>query len=399
MRNIIFVFVIFSSFIFAQQTKISKEKSRLENIKNEIKKLENELNSLNKDEQNSLKALTNYNKQILSYSKIIVRLKTEESIKSLKLKQTQDSIKLIDDSIRKLKMEYANYIKWLYMFGLKEKINYLLTSKSVSQAFARYKYFSYITKKNEKILEKLVLNRQVKNLLQNTYKVELLEREKLIKQKLNEQKNLAAKKNDKLALIAKLRKDKNNVYTEIDLKQKSEIRIKDLIAKLENEELEREKRELEKKIKNKNYKPAEKNLYSGLSDFYTLNGKLPWPVNSRKIVRNFGENVNPNLNTVTLNYGIDIKTGQNENVYAVADGLVSAIEWIPGYGSVIIITHKENFRTVYGHVTELDVEVGSKVKSGQSIGKVNDSLEGSILHFEIWNKRIYQNPEEWLARK
>jgi len=33
------------------------------------------------------------------------------------------------------------------------------------------------------------------------------------------------------------------------------------------------------------------------------------------------------------------------------------------------------------------------------IGQVNDTLEGSILHFEIWNERNYQNPQEWLVKK
>lgn len=40
-----------------------------------------------------------------------------------------------------------------------------------------------------------------------------------------------------------------------------------------------------------------------------------------------------------------------------------------------------------------------KVKPGRAIGKVNESLEGKIPHFEIWNEKNYQNPELWLARK
>ena len=42
---------------------------------------------------------------------------------------------------------------------------------------------------------------------------------------------------------------------------------------------------------------------------------------------------------------------------------------------------------------------GDKISGGSPIGRVNESLEGNILHFEIWNERNYQNPELWLARK
>ena len=88
-----------------------------------------------------------------------------------------------------------------------------------------------------------------------------------------------------------------------------------------------------------------------------------------------------------------------QNVLSVAEGIVSAIDWIPGYGSIVIVTHRDDYRTVYGHVANINVKEGEKVKGGSAIGKVNESLEGKILHFEIWNERNYQNPEIWLARK
>ncbi|MCL6097520.1 MAG: M23 family metallopeptidase, partial [Bacteroidetes bacterium] len=73
--------------------------------------------------------------------------------------------------------------------------------------------------------------------------------------------------------------------------------------------------------------------------------------------------------------------------------------WIPGYGSVVIITHRDEYRTVYGHVANISVKEGERIKAGNPIGSVNESLEGNILHFEIWSERNYQNPDVWLARK
>jgi len=399
MKFSLFVFILLSACTFAQKATLNTEKMKLENLHGEIKRLENELSVLNKNERNSISALSKMNQQILSYNKIIVKIKNEEKNKEMKIKEISDSIIVIERSIEKLKNEYKKYIRWLYIYGSKEKLHLLLTSKSISQAYSRYKYLSFITQKNEDILNKMEVNRSLKYLLKNNYEKEIADKNILINQKQNEQHRLSLKKNEKVKLITQLKKDKNSIYAEIDLRQKAEIRIKDLIAKIEKEELENEKKELEKKLKNKDYIAVEKNIYKSFSNFKSMMGRLPWPVKSKKITRTFGENTNEQLNTVTLNYGIDIKANSNEDVHSVGDGLISAVEWIPGYGSVIIITHAGNYRTVYGHVTDLEVIEGSTVKAGQIIGKVNDSLEGNILHFEIWNKRVYQNPEDWLARK
>jgi len=100
-----------------------------------------------------------------------------------------------------------------------------------------------------------------------------------------------------------------------------------------------------------------------------------------------------------LNYGVDIKSSGDLSVKSVAGGVISAIDYIPGYGSVIIISHKEDYRTVYSHLSEIFVNEGDKVKAGSVIAKVGESLEGYILHFEIWNSRVNQNPEKWFAKR
>ncbi|MGE5683137.1 MAG: murein hydrolase activator EnvC family protein, partial [Bacillota bacterium] len=92
-------------------------------------------------------------------------------------------------------------------------------------------------------------------------------------------------------------------------------------------------------------------------------------------------------------------TGAESGVKAVLDGIVSTVNWVPGYGSVLIVTHKNNVRTVYGHLGEIFVNEGSRVTAGSVIGKVGESLDGNILHFEVWNERSNQNPEAWLSKK
>jgi septal ring factor EnvC (AmiA/AmiB activator) len=100
-----------------------------------------------------------------------------------------------------------------------------------------------------------------------------------------------------------------------------------------------------------------------------------------------------------LNYGVDIKTSANAPVKSIYSGEISAIEWLPGYRTIVIISHGSNFRSVYGNLQSANVHEGQRVSAGEVIGSAGAGLEGSLLHFEIWNDRQSQNPEIWLTRK
>jgi len=100
-----------------------------------------------------------------------------------------------------------------------------------------------------------------------------------------------------------------------------------------------------------------------------------------------------------MNYGVDIKAGKDKNVYCVGEGVIAAIDWLPGYGNVIIVSHRNDYRTVYGHVSEIFVSEGDKIKTGTVLALVDESIDGYVLHFEIWKGRDKQNPELWLARR
>ena len=124
-----------------------------------------------------------------------------------------------------------------------------------------------------------------------------------------------------------------------------------------------------------------------------------WPLIKGKIIRKFGENKNQLLKTVTLNYGIDIRADKDKNVRCVGEGVVAALDWLPGYGNVVIVSHKDGYRTVYGHLSEIFVKEGDKVKSNSVLAVVDEGLDGYVLHFEIWQGRDKQNPELWLGKK
>jgi murein DD-endopeptidase MepM/ murein hydrolase activator NlpD len=109
--------------------------------------------------------------------------------------------------------------------------------------------------------------------------------------------------------------------------------------------------------------------------------------------------VHPILKTVTQNTGIDIRARSGSDVLAVADGEVSILTFIPGFGNLIILNHYNGYRTIYAHLSEITVAEAQKVRSGDTIGKSGESVQGPILHFEIWKEREMQNPEVWLTKQ
>jgi murein DD-endopeptidase MepM/ murein hydrolase activator NlpD len=135
------------------------------------------------------------------------------------------------------------------------------------------------------------------------------------------------------------------------------------------------------------------------SSFEQHRGKMRWPVSNGSVQAHFGNQVHPVLKTVTQNTGIDIATPVGSNVYAVADGEVALLSFIPGFGNILIVNHYNGYRTVYAHLSDVTVTESQKITEGTVIAKSGDTVTGSILHFEIWKEREKQNPERWLVTK
>ncbi|MDD5617456.1 MAG: peptidoglycan DD-metalloendopeptidase family protein, partial [Candidatus Omnitrophica bacterium] len=87
--------------------------------------------------------------------------------------------------------------------------------------------------------------------------------------------------------------------------------------------------------------------------------------------------------------GIDIRAEEGTDVYAVAEGTVSFVGELPGYGVTIKIKHTDNITTVYAHLTNAveGMVEGKEVHKGDVIAKSgrtgNASTTEPHLHFEV----------------
>ena len=86
-----------------------------------------------------------------------------------------------------------------------------------------------------------------------------------------------------------------------------------------------------------------------------------------------------------MHQGIDLAAPEGTEVFAAADGVVTAAGFDPVYGNYIIISHSNNWKSLYGHLSTIDTVLRTNVKSGNFIGRVGSTGQstGPHLHFEL----------------
>jgi lipoprotein NlpD len=96
--------------------------------------------------------------------------------------------------------------------------------------------------------------------------------------------------------------------------------------------------------------------------------------------------------------GIQINGTRDAQVVAIADGVVIHSEWSPEVGHSIVIQHKDNYLSIYRHLSGILVPKGKRVQSAQAIGYAgsDEKEELSMLEFELWHDGKAVNPELYI---
>jgi len=394
--------------IFPQTKDIQQKKSELSTIKNEIIDLENELTAKSAAEKKSFEAVEILSRQNALINKILSGLRAEIKTKELQIEDIEKKINKIKSEIKLLQDNYAKYVVAIYKKEEYDELESLVDASSLQQALMRTYYLQVFADQREKDLSELQDKKNELNESKTLLTKEKNQKLALVKSRDEEKKVLLQKIQQKKSVLKSIEKNKQELKKLIAAKKESQKKIEQMIVELIEREEENKKEQLasmEKSNMNKN-KIVDENVgydydlsTSSFASFAQLKDKMIWPLHKGKVIRKFGENRHKSLNTVTLNYGIDIKADKDKNVYCVGEGVIAAIDWLPGYGNVIIVSHKDEYRTVYGHVSEIFVSEGEKIKSGSVLALVDEGVDGFVLHFEIWKGRDKQNPDNWLEKR
>ena len=114
---------------------------------------------------------------------------------------------------------------------------------------------------------------------------------------------------------------------------------------------------------------------------------IVFPVVAPHITSNFGSRFHPIFKITRNHSGIDLAAPLNSMVRAIAAGQVIFADTNGGYGKMVSVQHKNGYISVYGHLRDILVNPGEKVKAGQLLGHLGSSGDstGPHLHFE-WRK-------------
>jgi murein DD-endopeptidase MepM/ murein hydrolase activator NlpD len=109
-----------------------------------------------------------------------------------------------------------------------------------------------------------------------------------------------------------------------------------------------------------------------------------WPTHGW-VTSDFGVRLDPYVAERQMHEGLDIATAHGQVVVAPSDGTVVFDGTEGGYGKVLVIDHGYGVKTRYGHLSEIFVHPGQRVRRGEKVAAVGNTgrSTGPHLHYEV----------------
>lgn len=394
-------------------------------LKKEIKEIESNIQSRKKLQNISLKEIADLNSKIETRKKLVVNMEYQLKEIDQELVVRQNDVKKNKEDIVRFKEEYAKMIRWMYKNNDNSrtfKLAFVMQSGNFKEAWNRMKYLKKYG--NYRAKQSVVIQNNINRILHRVEALQSTKQEKAImieNSKLN-QLSLQTEKEKRDEMVQKLGKEMDDLKGQIAKKNRAAAEINIKIRKVIEEEIQKQKMaELAKKnsqrqaIKKANEeaiaqgkKPVAKeedieNSPEGIlsNSFLASKGNLPWPVARGIVVSQFGRQPHPVASDLFIeNNGIDIKTANNAEVMCVYEGKVVKVFEMPSYQNCVMIKHGDFF-SVYSHLSNVHVAVGSEVRAKQVIGKCAFSEDQgyAMTNLQIWHYQVKQNPSSWLKAR
>lgn len=432
MKNIIstcflFIFFLCTSFDVWGQTATKKLQLQREynDLKKEIKEIETNIQNRKKLQNISLKEIADLNAKIEKRKKLVVNMEYQLKEIDQELVVRQNDVKKNKEDIVRFKDEYAKMIRWMYKNNDNSrtfKLAFVMQSGNFKEAWNRMKYLKKYG--NYRAKQSIVIQNNINRILHRVEALQVTKQEKasMIENSKMNQISLQTEKEKRDEMVQKLGKEMDDLKGEIVKKNRAAAEINAKIRKVIEEEIQKQKSaELVKRnsqrqaIKKANEeaiaqgkKPIAKeedieNSPEGIisNSFMASKGTLPWPVAKGIVVSQFGRQPHPVASDLFIeNNGIDIKTANNADVMSVYEGKVVKVFEMPSYQNCVMIKHGDFF-SVYSHLSNVQVAVGSEVRAKQVIGKCAFSEDQgyAMTNLQIWHYQVKQNPSSWLKAR
>jgi murein hydrolase activator len=412
------------------QPPASSDKGQLEkerqDIQNELKEIQSMYDRVKGQKSQSLGQLNMLKRKITLHERYINSISKELKMIDDDIYTSNLEIFRLQKQVDTLKAQYARTIVYAYKNRSSyDYVNFIFSANSFNDAVRRISYLknyrAYREKQVNNILEtqKLIAKRQQQQLSRKEEKNVALQSQTKEKGVLDEQKK------EKDEVVSKLKSQEKDLQKEIAAKKKRDRDLQNGILAIVKRDIAAAKKAEEERNKAAAVTPVKPTTTPGTtttnanvpekktgsvleftandvklgSDFTNNRGKLPWPVDKGYISIPFGIYTIEGTKIKGNNPGITISTpSAGVAVKAVFDGVVSAVD-NGGEASTVFIRHGKYY-TVYSNLTGISVSKGATVRTGEVIGHVGDSYEGSggELNFVLMIESNNVNPQIWLHR-
>lgn len=381
----------------ASLSDLKKERSELEAQKkalnNSLEQKNSELKTNQNKQQQLIAQLEQISAKINATNHDIAIVKYDIEIANQEIAALEQSIAELQEKIDQRDALLRERARAIQTGGTVSYIDVLLGANSFVDFIDRFSAVSTLMDADRQIMREQKEDQEKLEI----QKAELLEKKKNLEankaQLENLRANLEAQKKEKNKVVdelekeeARLHEQKEAIETHIDenIELSKELENKIMAERRRLAEIARKEAEAKKKLEN--------NAASS--------GKLPtvsagtWtrPAAGR-YTSGFGRrDIGPIGSKNHL--GVDIANAIGTPVVSGADGVVSYVGTMNGYGKVVMVEHSidgQSFTSVYAHLSGFTSSVGDVVSKGQQIARMGNTgnSTGPHLHFEIhvggWN--------------
>jgi len=421
----VFVFTAAGS-MYAQDDKTQMEKERQE-IQQELADLQKSYNQIKGQRSATLGQLTVLKRKIQVQERYLNNINREIRYLNDDIYNSTLEIIKMRKQLDTLKAQYSRSVVYAYKNRSNyDFLNFIFSAANFNDALKRIAYLKSYRSYREQQVNSIIETQQQIEKRKQTQIGQMNEKKLAIQNQAKQVEVLQSQKKEKDEAVNEMRSKEKELKKQIASKQKRDRDLKSAILAIVRREAKKAEEEAKAKAKaketvtttdvgaaNANTRtttaPAAKpRSYLDFNaedvklnaSFESNRGKLPWPVDNGVVSIHFGpyevegtklRGDNPGITVSTPSAGMAVKSvfnGEVAGVYNMGDGMA------------VTIRHGKYF-TTYSNLTSVTVGKGMDVATGQAIGKVGQSDDGSggQIDFILMIESKNVNPEPWLRRR
>jgi septal ring factor EnvC (AmiA/AmiB activator) len=384
--------------LLAQDLEARRESTeeRLQNLKQQIERSQSRLKETAKAEKATQDKLETLEREIALREELVATY--QQRLDQLEDERTalRDTLQQLQDRLDVLQREYRARVLHAYKYNRIPDLALILASRSINQMLVRIRYLQRFAQQRKR--QRSDVQRAAAQVRESReqLKAKQAQTRELLAEAKTERENLRALKADREQVVDQLRARRSELKQQIQQKRSQarqlQEQIRQIVAKIERRAERRSEAERAERA------AASASLSSS---FQKNKGDLPWPATGA-ITEGFGDRVDPVHGTTTFHPGILIATNPEEQVRAVFRGTVSGIDFVPGYGTYLVVRHGE-YLSVYSNFSSLYVQQGDTVEAGQVLGLAGTDEEprGAGVFFAVFDrsKSTSVDPMAWLSAR